>query len=292
MSLLETVTAELHHTLASVEAAGLSAHPDLHDPVGAVIMYGNAFAPSELGSPGNLRKIPETAREYHHRSLHPRLRSYSERGDPAGMAIAHSVGRLAGACIDAELMNTHPPFIIMGSSVDIASNPAVKIRNHTITSVIEYGMGVNGLVVHKRNLRRGAYAVTALQKDKGEAELIRGVADFWGIQDKLTVLDGGLKRAADLADDPAYANKASLILASHVHMAADLRQGLDAVPGLLSPDGALIALGSVDPTRPFNYNHVANILRLDARFSVQVDEHFYPHRGSRQRERLIIAKLA
>ena len=285
---LEAVGAELHTMLTAVDAAGFVVEAKFNGPVAAAITYGHAFAPYELGSSSNMQSIPDELRPYYHQTLRPALRAMSQAGHPEGMAIAHSAGRLAGACIDAKIMTVKPPLVIANDFIKVRGDTHPPLH-HTITHAVDYGMGVNGLIAHRKNLERQSYTVTGLQKEPGEAEFIRGVASFWGIQDALTIRDGGLRQAVNLADDPAEANQADLIIAGRVHMAEDLPEALEAAPRLLSPEGVLIALGPIEQPG-FNYDDVANILRLDARLNIQANRLFYPYPGNQEQSRLLIAR--
>ncbi|HSX07856.1 MAG TPA: hypothetical protein VLG11_03090 [Candidatus Saccharimonadales bacterium] len=138
------------------------------------------------------------------------------------------------------------------------ANNAISIGNDAITTkegsaplkvregnVIEYGMGINGLLTHRENLQNGAYRLVHIGKSPLENAMLDGIADFYSVDESQLVLeDAGITSVtSDLLRNGGCSNETDAIIASYVQMADDLPVGIRNAYDLLRPGGMLALRG-------------------------------------------------
>jgi hypothetical protein len=247
---------EANATMEALAQAGLEAPSNISAAALAAGVIG-AFMPDEVGPASAIPDISASSRQRFQQVIRPNLARGTEQGNEQALHIAHQAGRLVGAAIMAQrVIDVHPPLSLNGKTVSV---DGVNIEHQVQTGlVVEYGMGLNGLAAHLRNVKQGKYAVFGIQRDAGTATVLQGVTDFWKIpSDALRIVDGGIARRAQQLIDGRNKNGTDLLIASRVHGAGnDLKQGVAAAKDLLRLGGTFIARGPRRYAQGYDYDRV------------------------------------
>lgn len=278
-------------TIRAFEACGFTLPTDM--TTSALFSgIGGAFITEEFPPAQLLPDVGLATRAYFGKTVQPTLERSARRQDEKSLQLAYQVGRLMGAAMDAELLTAHPPLDIVEDTIGVDGHLlAFDVQTGT---VIEYGLGFNGLVTHIRNVKAGQYSVIGIQKTLGETMALQGLADYNGVpSDNFQILDRGIEyRTKGLlreGNQPA----ADLVVASRVHGAGqDLRTGINRASQLLRPDGLLVARGPSHYSQGLGYDTLAGIVLKSPELEVVVNHKFDipTPRGRREENRLVVAR--
>jgi hypothetical protein len=166
---------ELDSAIGQFREYGYSLSADVS---GTGLMSGvaGAFAPEELGP---VRAIPNAGtrtQQYFGNEVRPQLTRDAEAGNPKALALAHQFGRLIGAANQTGRMTPEKPLPFEVTTEEIVADGVRQPYDVETGLVIDYGMGISGVIMHLENVRNERYEVLGVQKTLGEQALLRGVA--------------------------------------------------------------------------------------------------------------------
>ena len=280
------VQIEARATANALQACGFDVPSDI--TVRALISgIGKAFIPGELPPAEQLSDVSLATRRYFGTTVQPSLRRASRLGDQNTEALAYQVGRLIGTG------NAVPhPGVTFSDNQLFADGYVIPYAVESGT-VLEYGLGLNGLFAHVANLKANRYHVTGIHKSSAEVTVLRGLAAAQGVKESsITLLDKGVSHQVTAILKSA-ALDADLIIASRVHQAgSDLRPGLVNASKLLRHGGLLVARGPRRFAAGIGYDQIAKILDFATDMHVSLNQEFAIKTSPGQSElnRLIIAE--
>ena len=288
----DPVEPEFAATVAALEECNLEAPQDVSTYT-LIAGVGRAFLPEELPAAEHLTEASEETRQYFDKVLQPALEKGVRLSDPRVLGLAYQLGRLLAANSRAQdFKNTNPPLEVTPRNIYVDGR-VVPFSIET-GNVIEYGMGVNGLFTHFRNVGAGRYSITSIQKTRGEKAVLEGMADYFGItDDQMTILDRGIGyRMGGLLASGGH-QSADLIVASRVHGAgADLKTGIAKGSRLIRIGGLLVARGPRTAKGTVGYDEVATQINRLPNMGMVLDHEFIEDgpRGRQEPSRLIVAE--
>lgn len=251
------------------------------------------FMPTESHDVIDLHGMSWKGKEYFNKTVHPLINGgiAAEDGQILGLGIA--TGRYLAAAVDAGTLNVDPPLHIGQDSVLVDSQLVnVELQGGR---VVEYGMGLNGLISHLGNLKDRRYTIAAITKNVGEAVLLDGVAEYFGVANAVINEAGGIGLSLNdmLRADNEYRGGVNLLVVSRVCASSrELRQGILRASQLLAPDGVMIARGLRINNQGIGYEEIGNLMRRDKLLGIEF-EHAYDRwfpSGVRERHKLTVAR--
>lgn len=283
---------ELNATLGLYEEHGFTIPHDL-SMSGLLVGAGKVFLPDELPPIQFMPNASPQTKQYFAREVQPELLRGIRAGEPRTMRLAYQIGRFIGAGVRNHRLMTIQP------SINIQPQ-AIKVDGQHIAhqmeagNVVEYGMGINGLVGHYRNVRNEQYNVLAIQHTIGEVTALRGLANYVGLNDQqCAITEQGIPRTVDALLTNGHGGDVDMVIASRVHGAgADLRYGIANSSALLGQEGLLIARGPVRYSKGMGYDDVLNQVRKDSQLSLMHNYQFTLSQptGGTEINRLIVAQ--
>ena len=253
---------------------------------------GKAFMPDQFPPVQALPGLSQHSMAYLGQEVQPALYKSARQGDERSLALAAQFGRAVGAATsENKAMIIHPPLTVDSAHIHV-DNQSVPFSVET-GRVVEYGMGVNGLFTHLRNIQAGAYAVTAIHRSRAEVAVLQGVTEFYGVSSaQLDVIDRGIAyRSGSLLKQQGQ-ESTDLIIASRVHEAgSELRTGIIKGERLLRKAGLLVVRGPRIYSKGIGYDQVADQMHKSKNLQVAVDQQYDEKVGGGQvdHSRLVIA---
>lgn len=266
---------ERENVFALYEEAGLQLPPNFSElretTQGAMVRstLAHAFAPTETRQVHTFGAYEDEVQHFI-TEVQPRVLQGIDDREPAFLALGEAVGGLLAAESEQAFpfVRFHPPFSIENGELHISGQ--TQPINFDQGLVVEFGMGLNGLAAHVPRLKEGAYVVVALSQNAGEAALLDGMAEYFGVGGQVANLEVGIEKGIDrlLPQNPKapfespFYRGVDLVVATHVHFAGEaLRYGLNRAPELLRDDGLLVThLPSDLSTAPIDHTRLADIL--------------------------------
>jgi|GEM_PF-1161845 len=266
---------------------GFTEHPDFTK---SALMAGvaGAFAPEEMPPAERLPDLSLTTKQYFKNEVRPTLSKDAESGSDQALDLA----RKTGAYISAYAMK-HPAFVLGQREFSIGDQ-TMSIDGHEqgydiqTGWIIDYGMGLSGLMNHMDRIREEKYSVVGLQKDAGETALLEGIAMHRKLDEQqLQIYAGGITRNAGEMVKNGSAGIADAIIASRVHSAgSDLEAGIDMSSQLLRPEGLLVARGPRRFAAGTDYDKLFKRVRQDPKMRIVTNRQFVRRVATRQTEDL------
>ena len=241
------------------------------------------FFPGQFGPVQAIQGINNATRQYFGNEVRPTVKKLLREEDSRAYSLARAVGKFVAFSARSGLMNLGEPAMeITANTVELHGRSIPVNLGDTYKYVVDYGMGVIGLITHIKNLRSGLYNAIAVQKEAGEAIALSGIADHYGLpRGRFVPLFGGITNGINNLAGSGWQNTASLVIASRVHEAGvDLRNGIKRAPELLAQGGVLLARGPRRYTEGIGYDEVGNLIRRHPSLRVMVDTEFARARAS------------
>lgn len=223
-----------------------------------VVGIGNLFFPSEF--PTDAARMPDVGfatKLLFVKTICPNIEKARRINPKSLKGLARHVGQLVGSLYLSSKINVSSPFSISanGLTTDGITEPFQLSKNAT---VIDFGMGLSGLVAHKDQLKRRNYNVLAVQENMVVATALQGVIDSLGIpDDTIEIADDGMERASSRLVLDATPRAADFVIASRVHGAGlQLRSAVAKAPLLLRRGGIVLARGPSRYAAGYDYTKV------------------------------------
>lgn len=243
-------------------------------PNGLYLGVGGAFLGPQVPPPRYLEELPPKMQTYFEQKVQPVLDKDFRAGHGKAIAMAQQVGHVFGAIglvrpddSDVQVVITDDKLVIEGREI---AHDGVNGR------VVEYGIGMNGVYSHIRNLQAGQYAVYGVVHGDAEAEVLDAAREHMGFSEEQLLIEcGGLVECIGDMVEAGDEGDADLVIASRVHAAGDeLRYGIDEAAMLLRAGGLLVACGPRVKGWGYDYDQVGEqIAELDS-MEVVYDESF------------------
>jgi hypothetical protein len=254
---------------------------------------GGAFITEELPPAQHLPDIGPTTKRYFGNEVQPTLIEDARRGEAKALDLAHQVGRLISAAHISGMMQTEKPLPFdMVSGTVLVDGRQVEYEPAAQT-VVDYGMGMVGLITHLKNVKSNQYALTGIQKTRGEAKALQGMVDHHKQSDVVGVLSGGITKNAAMLIGNNGEGIIDVVVASRVHSAGDdLENGIKLGSQLLHKGGLLVARGPRRYDHGTDYDRIHDIIKRDPKLAIEVN-HAYTrtsHSRSVEPNRAIVAR--
>ncbi len=224
-------------------------------PNGLWLGVGRAFVGPQVPPPSQLEELPVHMQTYFERTVQPVLARDFRAGRGKAIEIAQQVGHVFGAIGLARPDNAVVPVRITDNTLVIEGR---EVAHDGVNGrVVEYGIGMNGVDSHIRNLQAGRYVVSGMVHGDAEAEVLDAARAHMGFSEEQLMIEcGGLMQCIGDMVDNGDDGKADLVIASRVHAAGDeLRFGIDAAATLLRVGGLLVACGPRVKTWEDDYDY-------------------------------------
>jgi hypothetical protein len=240
--------------------------PDDFKPITMIAGVRSAYTPDEAKPPGAIPDLSFTSKAYIGRVVYPKLLAAAEDWQPNALNLAFAIGRLTAAAYEIGYIHSDLP-------LKINPDRNVEVDGTTLQhklaggKVLELGLGVAGLLAHKRNLQAGSYHVTGVNKNRAETEVLKGMRTELGIANRdLRFSSSGMYistyKLSERAKKEGQPPDIDLIVASRVATAGhELPPSIQQAIPLLEIGGLFIARGPrYVPPRGVSYDTVADIL--------------------------------
>lgn len=259
-----------------------------------LVGVGNIFFPTEL--PSDIDRMPDVGqatKRLFGQTIRPALEKARRASPQTIHELAIQVGRMTGVLITRSRLGLSMPFSIVGESLS-ADGVNVPVHFGEKPKVIDFGVGLSGLVAHAQRLRKGTYRLVAVQQNETVSAASAGVLEALGVpRQNVELCSEGMGPAAKRLSLGETPTEADLVIASRVHMAGvELQTAIAATPLLLREGGVLLARGPVKYAAGYDYAKVlAQIQKARAlqvlRSKVQT---ITTSKGSRQTVSTIVAQ--
>jgi hypothetical protein len=133
-------------------------------------------------------------------------------------------------------------------------------------------MGVNGLVSHMGQIRKGAYTVIGVHRSTAEVAVLRGFSEYQQIDlQALEINSLGINKTLSRISEGSTDERADLLVASRVHMAGrELRTGMQQAGSVLREGGLVIARGPNHYNQGVGYTDILNVIKRNPELRVQL----------------------
>jgi hypothetical protein len=284
---------ELDATAQLYEAHGFELHGDMSG-AGLLVGIGRAFVPDQLPPASMIANAGASTQQYFNNTVQPALRSGLEKNNPQTMALAIQLGRLIGASIRYKrLINAEPPVVVEAGNLTVDGHTfPFKLATGNI---LEYGMGLNGLASHAKQVRAEQYNVIAAQRNPSEVIVLRSAARYLGLDEQqMAITDQGIPHTVNGLIANGNSGLIDAIVASRVHGAdTDLRYGIANSAELLHEEGLLVARGPRLYRQGHDYDRVLRQVRGDSRLQLAHTHTFMnPAQYPPEACRLVVARKA
>ena len=270
----DPVRTEVDAALQLYEQHGFTIPKDL-SATGFMTGIGKAFMPEEFAPARYMPNAGLETKQYFAKVVQPELTDTTRRGEAHSLTLARQLGRVIGAgALSKSLIRPNPPLEITPDVITVdAQTVPHKIE---AGNIIELGMGINGLFSHFRNVRAETYNVLAVQHTVPEVQVLRGLADYLGLDDQqCAVTEQGIPKTVDALIANGHTGAVDAVIASRVHNAgADLQYGIRHSGTLLHEDGLLIARGPRRYPNGYSYDDVARQVQHDPQLHVTLNHTF------------------
>ncbi|HSX07857.1 MAG TPA: hypothetical protein VLG11_03095 [Candidatus Saccharimonadales bacterium] len=207
-------------------------------------ILGGAFTPDQFPpvpsiphlDPGNVSYFTE---------VQATIQQNAEKPSPETERLGKAYGRWLAAYVDVypskRRLETVPKIASKRIFTRAGSAPFETKKG----SIIEYGMGINGLLTHRDSLTNKRYRAIHIGASALENLVLDGMADRYSIDESQLVLDdrGITAVTTDLVSGYECCGETDAIIGSYVQGAPDLKEGIYNAPELLRPGGLLVLEG-------------------------------------------------
>lgn len=233
-------------------------HPPDMTKTALLVGIGNIFFPTEF--PSDTARMPNVGpatKQLFAKTIRPALEKAVRTTSQETEVLARQVGQMTGALILGGKVGLSTPFTMTAESIS-ADGVRSALYFEGDANVIDFGMGLSGLVAHADQLKKGKYAVMAIQENPVVTAALTGAAEALGIpMSRMQMLDEGMGRAASRLSLAEASDRADLVIASRVHMAGtQLREAIAKTPLLLRKGGVILARGPVKYPAGYDYGKV------------------------------------
>jgi len=265
-------TTELDDLMDAYLAYGFRRPPELTQS-SFMAGVGGAFLTTEMPPTEMIPDLSPQSRNYFKNEVRPTLARQAEAGDTKALEVA----RKAGAFVSAYYLK-HPEGIdgIKEFGIeDGVMNIDGITQPYSIETgwVVDYGIGLTGLINHIKGVRSERYGVIGLVKTQGEQAALRGLALHRGMSpDDMQIFAGGISSNVSGMLKNGSEGAADMVIASRVHMAgSELVSGVAMAPDLLRQEGLLVARGPRRYSAGADYDTLLRGVKNDRRMTVIAD---------------------